>query len=124
MVNLSNFLQQNIFYIVVGIILLFVLFVLTLFIIKTYMDFQNEKKVAKVPNERYDTVLACLGGVKNINDVDSKKSRVIVTLANESLLNIKGLEKLDITVIGKSLIVQPEEVNKLVAYIDERKKAL
>ncbi|MCF0116759.1 MAG: hypothetical protein HUJ61_01760 [Bacilli bacterium] len=119
---LSGFLQNNIFYIVLGIILTFVLFVLTLLIIKLYLDISKEKELAKKDNPKFNDVISSLGGVDNIVNVDAKKGRIVFKVQDEGKIKELNFEKLGMTLIGHSLILEPLEVNRLVFYIDERKK--
>ena len=145
---LTDWLQRNIFYVVVAIILLFFIFILSCLIVKFYLDKvketkednKNEEKKEKIQentklrkeskknkdkniNSTYDEILLNLGGKENIVDMTARGSRLSIVLKDNSLLNIDALKNIGvegvIVMTSKVTLVIGEDALKLKEYFEK-----
>ena len=145
---LTDWLQRNIFYVVVAIILLFFIFILSCLIVKFYLDKvketkednKNEEKKEKIQentklrkeskknkdkniNSTYDEIILNLGGKENIVEMTARGSRLSIVLKDNSLLNIDALKNIGvegvIVMTSKVTLVIGEDALKLKAYFEK-----
>ena len=145
---LSDWLQRNIFYVVVAIILLFFIFILSCLIVKFYLDKvketkednKNEEKKEKIQentklrkeskknkdkniNSTYDEIILNLGGKENIVEMTARGSRLNIVLKDNSLLNIDALKNIGvegvIVMTSKVTLVIGEDALKLKEYFEK-----
>lgn len=145
---LTDWLQRNIFYVVVAIILLFFIFILSCLIVKFYLDKvketkednKNEEKKEKIQentklrkaskknkdkniNSTYDEIILNLGGKENIVEMTARGSRLSIVLKDNSLLNIDALKNIGvegvIVMTSKVTLVIGEDALKLKEYFEK-----
>ena len=145
---LTDWLQRNIFYVVVAIILLFFIFILSCLIVKFYLDKvketkednKNEEKKEKIQentklrkeskknkdkniNSTYDEIILNLGGKENIVEMTVRGSRLNIVLKDNSLLNIDALKNIGvegvIVMTSKVTLVIGEDALKLKEYFEK-----
>ena len=145
---LTDWLQRNIFYVVVAIILLFFIFILSCLIVKFYLDKvketkkdnKNEEKEEKIQentklrkaskknkdkniNSTYDEIILNLGGKENIVEMTARGSRLSIVLKDNSLLNIDALKNIGvegvIVMTSKVTLVIGEDALKLKEYFEK-----
>ena len=145
---LTDWLQRNIFYVVVAIILLFFIFILSCLIVKFYLDKiketkednKNEEKKQKIQentklrkeskknkdkniNSIYDEIILNLGGKENIVEMTARGSRLSIVLKDNSLLNIDALKNIGvegvIVMTSKVTLVIGEDALKLKEYFEK-----
>ena len=145
---LTDWLQRNIFYVVVAIILLFFIFILSCLIVKFYLDKvketkednKNEEKKEKIQentklrkaskknkdkniNSTYDEIILNLGGKENIVEMTARGSRLNIVLKDNSLLNIDALKNIGvegvIVMTSKVTLVIGEDALKLKEYFEK-----
>ena len=145
---LTDWLQRNIFYVVVAIILLFFIFILSCLIVKFYLDKvketkednKNEEKKEKIQentklrkeskknkdkniNSTYDEIILNLGGKENIVEMTARGSRLSIVLKDNSLLNIEALKNIGvegvIVMTSKVTLVIGEDALKLKEYFEK-----
>ena len=145
---LTDWLQRNIFYVVVAIILLFFIFILSCLIVKFYLDKvkeskednKNEEKKEKIQentklrkeskknkdkniNSTYDEIILNLGGKENIVEMTARGSRLSIVLKDNSLLNIDALKNIGvegvIVMTSKITLVIGEDALKLKEYFEK-----
>lgn len=145
---LTDWLQRNIFYVVVAIILLFFIFILSCLIVKFYLDKvketkednKNEEKKEKIQentklrkeskknkdkniNSTYDEIILNLGGKENIVEMKARGSRLSIVLKDNSLLNIDALKNIGvegvIVMTSKVTLVIGEDALKLKEYFEK-----
>lgn len=137
---LTDWLQRNIFYVVVAIILLFFIFILSCLIVKFYLDKVKETqegneekntKPKKEPkknkdkniNSTYDEIILNLGGKENIVEMTARGSRLSIVLKDNSLLNIDALKNIGvegvIVMTSKVTLVIGEDALKLKEYFEK-----
>ena len=145
---LTDWLQRNIFYVVVAIILLFFIFILSCLIVKFYLDKvketkednKNEEKKEKIQentklrkeskknkdkniNSIYDEIILNLGGKENIVEMTARGSRLSIVLKDNSLLNIDALKNIGvegvIVMTSKVTLVIGEDALKLKEYFEK-----
>ena len=145
---LTDWLQRNIFYVVVAIILLFFIFILSCLIVKFYLDKvketkednKNEEKKEKIQentklrkeskrnkdkniNSTYDEIILNLGGKENIVEMTARVSRLSIVLKDNSLLNIDALKNIGvegvIVMTSKVTLVIGEDALKLKEYFEK-----
>lgn len=145
---LTDWLQRNIFYVVVAIILLFFIFILSCLIVKFYLDKvketkednKNEEKKEKIQentklrkeskknkdkniNSTYDEIILNLGGKENIVEMTARGSRLSIVLNDNSLLNIDALKNIGvegvIVMTSKVTLVIGEDALKLKEYFEK-----
>ena len=145
---LTDWLQRNIFYVVVAIILLFFIFILSCLIVKFYLDKvketkednKNEEKKEKIQentklrkeskknkdkniNSTYDEIILNLGGKENILEMTARGSRLNIVLKDNSLLNIDALKNIGvegvIVMTSKVTLVIGEDALKLKEYFEK-----
>ena len=145
---LTDWLQRNIFYVVVAIILLFFIFILSCLIVKFYLDKvketkednKNEEKKQKIQentklrkeskknkdkniNSTYDEIILNLGGKENIVEMTARGSRLSIVLKDNSLLNIDALKNIGvegvIVMTSKVTLVIGEDALKLKEYFEK-----
>ena len=145
---LTDWLQRNIFYVVVAIILLFFIFILSCLIVKFYLDKvketkednKNEGKKEKIQentklrkaskknkdkniNSTYDEIILNLGGKENIVEMTARGSRLSIVLKDNSLLNIDALKNIGvegvIVMTSKVTLVIGEDALKLKEYFEK-----
>ena len=145
---LTDWLQRNIFYVVVSIILLFFIFILSCLIVKFYLDKvketkednKNEEKKEKIQentklrkeskknkdkniNSTYDEIILNLGGKENIVEMTARGSRLSIVLKDNSLLNIDALKNIGvegvIVMTSKVTLVIGEDALKLKEYFEK-----
>ena len=144
----DDWLQRNIFYVVVAIILLFFIFILSCLIVKFYLDKvketkednKNEEKKEKIQentklrkeskknkdkniNSIYDEIILNLGGKENIVEMTARGSRLSIVLKDNSLLNIDALKNIGvegvIVMTSKVTLVIGEDALKLKEYFEK-----
>ena len=145
---LTDWLQRNIFYVVVAIILLFFIFILSCLIVKFYLDKvketkednKNEEKKEKIQentklrkeskkykdkniNSTYDEIILNLGGKENIVEMTARGSRLNIVLKDNSLINIDALKNIGvegvIVMTSKVTLVIGEDALKLKEYFEK-----
>ena len=145
---LTDWLQRNIFYVVVAIILLFFIFILSCLIVKFYLDKvketkednKNEEKKEKIQentklrkeskknkdkniNSTYDEIILNLGGKENIVEMTARGSRLSIVLKDNSLLNSDALKNIGvegvIVMTSKVTLVIGEDALKLKEYFEK-----
>ena len=145
---LTDWLQRNIFYVVVAIILLFFIFILSCLIVKFYLDKvketkednKNEEKKEKIQentklrkeskknkdkniNSTYDEIILNLGGKENIVEMTARGSRLSIVLKDNSLINIDALKNIGvegvIVMTSKVTLVIGEDALKLKEYFEK-----
>ena len=145
---LTDWLQRNIFYVVVAIILLFFIFILSCLIVNFYLykvketkeDNKNEEKKEKIQentklrkeskknkdkniNSTYDEIILNLGGKENIVEMTARGSRLSIVLKDNSLLNIDALKNIGvegvIVMTSKVTLVIGEDALKLKEYFEK-----
>ena len=145
---LTDWLQRNIFYVVVAIILLFFIFILSCLIVKFYLDKvketkednKNEENKEKIQentklrkeskknkdkniNSTYDEIILNLGGKENIVEMTARGSRLNIVLKDNSLLNIDALKNIGvegvIVMTSKVTLVIGEDALKLKEYFEK-----
>ena len=145
---LTDWLQRNIFYVVVAIILLFFIFILSCLIVKFYLDKvketkednKNEEKKEKIQentklrkeskknkdkniNSTYDEIILNLGGKENIVEMTARGLRLSIVLKDNSLLNIDALKNIGvegvIVMTSKVTLVIGEDALKLKEYFEK-----
>ena len=145
---LTDWLQRNIFYVVVAIILLFFIFILSCLIVKFYLDKvketkednKNEEKKEKIQentklrkeskknkdkniNSTYDEIILNLGGKENIVEMTARGSRLSIVLKDKSLLNIDALKNIGVegvsVMTSKVTLVIGEDALKLKEYFEK-----
>ena len=145
---LTDWLQRNIFYVVVAIILLFFIFILSCLIVKFYLDKvketkednKNEENKEKIQentklrkeskknkdkniNSTYDEIILNLGGKENIVEMTARGSRLSIVLKDNSLLNIDALKNIGvegvIVMTSKVTLVIGEDALKLKEYFEK-----
>ena len=145
---LTDWLQRNIFYVVVAIILLFFIFILSCLIVKFYLDKvketkednKNEEKKEKIQentklrkeskknkdkniNSTYDEIILNLGGKENIVEMTARGSRLSIVLKDNSLLNIDALKNIGvegvIVMTSKVTLLIGEDALKLKEYFEK-----
>lgn len=145
---LTDWLQRNIFYVVVAIILLFFIFILSCLIVKFYLDkvketkednkneqnkeeIQENTKLRKASkknkdkniNSTYDEIILNLGGKENIVEMTARGSRLSIVLKDNSLLNIDALKNIGvegvIVMTSKVTLVIGEDALKLKEYFEK-----
>ncbi|MGM9858260.1 MAG: hypothetical protein ACI311_03315 [Bacilli bacterium] len=145
---LTDWLQRNIFYVVVAIILLFLIFILSCLIVKFYLDkvketkdesvkegklenSKGETKPKKEPkkikdkniNITYDEIISNLGGKDNIVEMTTRGSRLSVVLKDNTLLNVDALKDIGvdgvIVMTSKVTLVIGEDAPKLKEYFEK-----
>ena len=145
---LTDWLQRNIFYVVVAIILLFFIFILSCLIVKFYLDKvketkednKNEEKKEKIQentklrkeskknkdkniNSTYDEIILNLGGKENIVEITARGSRLSIVLKDNSLINIDALKNIGvegvIVMTSKVTLVIGEDALKLKEYFEK-----
>ena len=145
---LTDWLQRNIFYVVVAIILLFFIFILSCLIVKFYLDkvketkednkneqnkeeIQENTKIRKASkknkdkniNSTYDEIILNLGGKENIVEMTARGSRLSIVLKDNSLLNIDALKNIGvegvIVMTSKVTLVIGEDALKLKEYFEK-----
>ena len=145
---LTDWLQRNILYVVVAIILLFFIFILSCLIVKFYLDKvketkednKNEEKKEKIQentklrkeskknkdkniNSTYDEIILNLGGKENIVEMTARGSRLSIVLKDNSLLNIDALKNIGvegvIVMTSKVTLVIGEDALKLKEYFEK-----
>ena len=145
---LTDWLQRNIFYVVVAIILLFFIFILSCLIVKFYLDKvketkednKNEEKKEKIQentklrkeskknkdkniNSTYDEIILNVGGKENIVEMTARGSRLNIVLKDNSLLNIDALKNIGvegvIVMTSKVTLVIGEDALKLKEYFEK-----
>lgn len=145
---LTDWLQRNIFYVVVAIILLFFIFILSCLIVKFYLDKvketkednKNEEKKEKIQenaklrkeskknkdkniNSTYDEIILNLGGKENIVEMTARGSRLSIVLKDNSLLNIDALKNIGvegvIVMTSKVTLVIGKDALKLKEYFEK-----
>ena len=145
---LTDWLQRNIFYVVVAIILLFFIFILSCLIVKFYLDKvketkednkneQNKEEIQentklrkeskknkdKNINSTYDEIILNLGGKENIVEMTARGSRLSIVLKDNSLLNIDALKNIGvegvIVMTSKVTLVIGEDALKLKEYFEK-----
>ena len=128
---LTDWLQRNIFYVVVAIILLFFIFILSCLIVKFYLDKvketkednKNEENKDKNINSTYDEIILNLGGKENIVEMTARGSRLSIVLKDNSLLNIDALKNIGvegvIVMTSKVTLVIGEDALKLKEYFEK-----
>ena len=145
---LTDWLQRNIFYVVVAIILLFFIFILSCLNVKFYLDKvketkednKNEEKKEKIQentklrkeskknkdkniNSTYDEIILNLGGKENIVEMTARGSRLSIVLKDNSLLNIDALKNIGvegvIVMTSKVTLVIGEDALKLKEYFEK-----
>ena len=145
---LTDWLQRNIFYVVVAIILLFFIFILSCLIVKFYLDKvketkednKNEEKKEKIQentklrkeskknkdkniNSTYDEIILNLGGKENIVEMTARGSILNIVLKDNSLLNIDALKNIGvegvIVMTSKVTLVIGEDALKLKEYFEK-----
>ena len=145
---LTDWLQRNIFYVVVAIILLFFIFILSCLIVKFYLDKvketkednKNEEKKEKIQentklrkeskknkdkniNSTYDEIILNLGGKENIVEMTARGSRLSIVLKDNSLLKIDALKNIGvegvIVMTSKVTLVIGEDALKLKEYFEK-----
>ena len=129
---LTDWLQRNIFYVVVGIILAFIIFILGCLIVKFYLDKVKENKSSsetkveetnkkKSTNSLYDQIIELLGGIENIEESTVRGSRISLVLKNISLVKDEELKTLGVNGViimsSKVTLVVGDEASKLNDYI-------
>ena len=129
---LTDWLQRNIFYVVVGIILAFIIFILGCLIVKFYLDKVKENKSSsetkveetnkkKSTNSLYDQIIELVGGIENIEESTVRGSRISLVLKNISLVKDEELKKLGVNGViimsSKVTLVVGDEASKLNDYI-------
>ena len=129
---LTDWLQRNIFYVVVGIILAFIIFILGCLIVKFYLDKVKENKSAsetkveetnkrKSTNSLYDQIIELVGGIENIEESTVRGSRISLVLKNISLVKDEELKTLGVNGViimsSKVTLVVGDEASKLNDYI-------
>lgn len=129
---LTDWLQRNIFYVVVGIILAFIIFILGCLIVKFYLDKVKENKSSsetkveetnkkKSTNSLYDQIIELVGGIENIEESTVRGSRISLVLKNISLVKDEELKTLGVNGViimsSKVTLVVGDEASKLNDYI-------
>ena len=129
---LTDWLQRNIFYVVVGIILAFIIFILGCLIVKFYLDKVKENKSSsetkveetnkkKSTNSLYDQIIELVGGIENIEESTVRGSRISLVLKNLSLVKDEELKTLGVNGViimsSKVTLVVGDEASKLNDYI-------
>ena len=129
---LTDWLQRNIFYVVVGIILAFIIFILGCLIVKFYLDKVKENKSSsetkveetnkkKSTNSLYDQIIELVGGIKNIEESTVRGSRISLVLKNISLVKDEELKTLGVNGViimsSKVTLVVGDDASKLNDYI-------
>ena len=129
---LTDWLQRNIFYVVVGIILAFIIFILWCLIVKFYLDKVKENKSSsetkveetnkkKSTNSLYDQIIELVGGIKNIEESTVRGSRISLVLKNISLVKDEELKTLGVNGViimsSKVTLVVGDDASKLNDYI-------
>ena len=129
---LTDWLQRNIFYVVVGIILAFIIFILGCLIVKFYLDKVKENKPSsetkveetnkkKSTNSLYDQIIELVGGIENIEESTVRGSRISLVLKNLSLVKDEELKTLGVNGViimsSKVTLVVGDEASKLNDYI-------
>ena len=129
---LTDWLQRNIFYVVVGIILAFIIFILGCLIVKFYLDKVKENKSSsetkveetnkkKSTNSLYDQIIELVGGIENIEESTVRGSRISLVLKNLSLVKDEELKTLGVNGViimsSKVTLVVGDDASKLNDYI-------
>ena len=129
---LTDWLQRNIFYVVVGIILAFIIFILGCLIVKFYLDKVKENKPSsetkveetnkkKSTNSLYDQIIELVGGIENIEESTVRGSRISLVLKNLSLVKDEELKTLGVNGViimsSKVTLVVGDDASKLNDYI-------
>ena len=129
---LTDWLQRNIFHVVVGIILAFIIFILGCLIVKFYLDKVKENKSSsetkveetnkkKSTNSLYDQIIELVGGIENIEESTVRGSRISLVLKNISLVKDEELKTLGVNGViimsSKVTLVVGDEASKLNDYI-------
>ena len=129
---LTDWLQRNIFYVVVGIILAFIIFILGCLIVKFYLDKVKENKSSsetkveetnkkKYTNSLYDQIIELVGGIENIEESTVRGSRISLVLKNISLVKDEELKTLGVNGViimsSKVTLVVGDDASKLNDYI-------
>ena len=129
---LTDWLQRNIFYVVIGIILAFIIFILGCLIVKFYLDKVKENKSSsetkveetnkkKSTNSLYDQIIELVGGIENIEESTVRGSRISLVLKNISLVKDEELKTLGVNGViimsSKVTLVVGDEASKLNDYI-------
>ena len=145
---LTDWLQRNIFFVVVAIIFLFFIFILSCLMVKFYLDKvkeskednKNEEKKEKIQentklrkeskknkdkniNSTCDEIILNLGGKENIVEMTARGSRLSIVLKDNSLLNIDALKNIGvegvIVMTSKVTLVIGEDALKLKEYFEK-----